>query len=145
MFPGSIQAGDMAHLLQNLLSVLEFLRANPAASGLFVYLLYAVILALFKPRTDAEYEKLPRWWAATLKFMSATGLDPVKLVEVLVTVMKLPKNAADGSQPDPTHVTNNVTISLPPGPNDDAHEVAKQVLRDLSESSAKASKDPRAE
>lgn len=83
-----------------LLSVLEFLRANPAASGLFVYLLFGVLTALFKPRTPEEYAAMPKWKANTLKTMSAIGIDPVKLTEVFVALMRLPKGSADGSPPD---------------------------------------------
>lgn len=74
----------------SLMGALEWLRANPALSMLLVYLVLGVVSALFKPRTAEEYAKMPPWIAATLKFVAAIGLDPVKVVEALVSIMKIP-------------------------------------------------------
>lgn len=115
----------MAHLM----TVLEFLRSNPAAATLFLYFVMSV-LAGFKPKTDAEYLAMPKWKAIIFKACAAVAADPVKLTEILVTLLKLPKNAADGSQPDPTHVT--VNVSTPPGA--DPNEVAKVFADELKKS-----------
>jgi len=79
---------------------LDWLRANPALAGLFVYLLTGLLTAAFKPRTPEQYAALPKPVAGFLKIASAIGLDPVKLVEALVTLLKIP-GPGDGSPAAP--------------------------------------------
>jgi len=78
---------------------LLWIQANPALATLLVYLSTGVLNAIFKPRTPEEYAKLPKWAAATLKFIAAIGLDPVKVVEALVTILKVaPPGDGSGAQ-----------------------------------------------
>lgn len=80
------------------MAFLEAIKANPALVTLFAYLLTGVLTTLFKPRTDAEWAAMPKWVAGSLKFLSAVGFDPVKLVEALVTILKVAP-PGDGSKP----------------------------------------------
>jgi hypothetical protein len=68
---------------------IAWLQANPLLATVLVYLATGVLNALFKPRTPEEYAAMPKWVAAALKFLSAVGFDPVKLVEALVTILKI--------------------------------------------------------
>jgi hypothetical protein len=86
---------------------LDWLRANPALSVLFAYLLTGVLTALFKPRTSEEYARMPKWVANGLKFLAAIGLDPVKVVEVLVATLRLPAPGDGSGDARPSRTTSD--------------------------------------
>ncbi len=90
------------------MALYDAIKSNPALVTLVAYLLTGVLTAAFKPRTDAQWAAMPKWAAGSLKFLSAVGFDPVKFVEALVTLLKVPY-PGDGTPPAPPPPAN------PPG------------------------------
>jgi hypothetical protein len=45
------------------------------------------VTALFHPRTDAEYAAMPPQLAAFFKFVAAVGVDPIRMMAAIKTVL----------------------------------------------------------
>lgn len=87
--------------METLTLIMAWVYSHPYFMSAIVWpLLTSIVTALFKPRTPEEYAEMNPRLAAMLKFVAASGLDPLKAVEAAKQFVsgeaKTPEEMRDG-------------------------------------------------
>jgi hypothetical protein len=86
-------------------ALLAWIQANPTLFTVVAWpAITAIVTAIFKPRTAAEYDKLPHWAASILRIVGALGIDvPALLKGIRMLVMGPQKIPVVNEEETPTN------------------------------------------